>query len=233
MRKWNRDEIILTDPFFSKGGVNNMLPDDAVLACVYDLNLGIDTEGEAAFFRRTGTGDELWTVFPGNLRFIRRLIIRPAGGTKPGRGAMRSIEPLSAGCAFAVPARGDETRSCCDLLGMLFFSRVGHYWPEKFRAAGIIDEATYYGVKGEVEREIDENMRRDRERETEIVALARDLGLSPGPTGTDPGYWNARCPGKRHPLLMKADVNEFFCGYCGRKGGMEELEAFVKERKGR
>ena len=224
----NKDKAIIADPFLSKCHGKTGLPSDAVFGCAYGLNMGVDIFVEAAFFRRTGTGDELWILEDFGPELIREI----AGKTGPERERVKHTRPLYAGCAFAVPKRGKESRACGDLLGRLFFSRVGHYWPEGFLVAGIIDEATYCKVRGEVDREVDENTRQAREGRAEIIQVARELGLSPRPTGKDPDFWWANCPAKSHPLEIKASANEFFCGYCGRKGSMEELRMLVRERKG-
>jgi hypothetical protein len=45
------------------------------------------------------------------------------------------------------------------------------------------------------------------------------------------GAWIARCPGTNHTLHMQPKRNLFFCGYCGVKGGMAELDEFAAQRK--
>jgi hypothetical protein len=45
------------------------------------------------------------------------------------------------------------------------------------------------------------------------------------------GTWIARCPGTNHTLQMQPKRNLFFCGYCGVKGGMDELDEFAAQRK--
>ncbi|MDM7999184.1 MAG: hypothetical protein QUS33_04080 [Dehalococcoidia bacterium] len=223
----NKDEAILADPFLDECDGDTGLPGDAVFGCAYGLNIGVDILPEAVFFRRTETTDELWILEDSDLELTKEIVRK----TGPEREHLVRTRQLDAGCAFAVLRKGEQSAACEGLLGRLFFSRAGHYWPEDFQLGGIIDEATYYRVKREVKREIEENMRRDMGRKTEIIALAEELGLSPRPAVTNPGYWDARCPGKGHPLLIKADVNEFFCGYCGRKGGMEELRALVRQEE--
>ena len=36
--------------------------------------------------------------------------------------------------------------------------------------------------------------------------------------------------GKNHPAYVDSALNYFFCPWCGYKGGVEELTAFVKGR---
>jgi hypothetical protein len=84
---------------------------------------------------------------------------------------------------------------------------------------------------GRIKNEYQENRQKARERETEIIKVARELGLSPYSTGTGPDYWQASCPRRNHRLYINAAENSFGCGWCKRKGAVEELRAFVKERR--
>jgi hypothetical protein len=57
------------------------------------------------------------------------------------------------------------------------------------------------------------------------------LGLSPTASTLGPGTWIARCPGASHTLQMQPKRNLSFCGYCGAKGGIDELGEFAAQRK--
>jgi hypothetical protein len=112
--------------------------------------------------------------------------------------------------------------------------RVIHGGPESYEgfvAPGILDKATYDGLVGRLEAEYEGNRRKARERETEIIKVARELGLSPHPTGENPDFWVTGCPGRNHPLYFNAALNSFGCGYCKRTDGVEGLREFVKERR--
>lgn len=65
---------------------------------------------------------------------------------------------------------------------------------------------------------------------SEIVHTARELGLCPEPSNTAVGYWIANCPGTQHSIELRPSTEEWFCGYCKRKGSSEELRAFRRER---
>jgi hypothetical protein len=134
------------------------------------------------------------------------------------------------GCVYAVPKRDEESISCLALLARLFRARVGFYWPEGFAAAGMVEKAAYEDLVGRLQGELEQNEQKARERETEIIQVARELELFPEPTGTGPDYWCATCPEKNHPLYINAATSSFWYGWCGRKGGVEELRAFVTER---
>lgn len=70
----------------------------------------------------------------------------------------------------------------------------------------------------------------DADAPSEIVATARDLGLCPEPSNTAVGYWIANCPGTQHSIELRPSTEEWFCGYCRRRGSSEELRAFRRER---
>jgi hypothetical protein len=129
-----------------------------------------------------------------------------------------------------VPTRDGESASCLSLLGRLFWARVGFYWPERFIAGALVEKTRYQQVVKGLKRELDRNEQEAGARETEIIRAARELGLFPRPSGTGPDHWFANCPGRNHPLYITATPNSFGCGWCKRKGGVDELRAFVKER---
>jgi hypothetical protein len=68
-------------------------------------------------------------------------------------------------------------------------------------------------------------------RSAPIVRVAEALGLSPRPSGGKPTSWEASCPGANHALMIQARSGEWGCGWCKRKGGMEELKEFVVVRR--
>jgi hypothetical protein len=60
-----------------------------------------------------------------------------------------------------------------------------------------------------------------------IVKLARELGLDRRPAGHNSSAWIADCPRRSHSFMISPSLNEFGYGYCHRKGGPAELEAFA------
>jgi hypothetical protein len=140
---------------------------------------------------------------------------------------------MGVGCVFAVPRKDEEFFACLNLLDRLFYARLGFNWPEEFIAGGIVNKSAFDSLVGRIEHELEDNAQKARETETEIIKVARELGLSPKPTGTGPTYWWARCPETNHHLYINAAEDSFGCGWCKRKGAVEELRAFVRERKDR
>ena len=221
----NRD-VIFGDAHLKQADKATRLPDDVRFVCSYELFvMFIDIE-EAAFFRRTEAGDELWIAMAEalpNLEDVAKGRVSPQDLTGI---AMRC------GCAFIVVTKGDERSACLSLLDLLIRSRHGFEWPGEFIAGGIVDQAAFDSLVGGIEAEFEENRQQALQSETEIIQVARELGLSPRPTGDHPSDWCANCPGMNHVLWLSTATNTFGCPWCRRKGSMEELRAFVEERKG-
>lgn len=218
--------VIFADPFGSKGGKAAALPEDARLACAYEVFLQVEWFSEAAFFRRTETNDELWLSEGG----VAPVEGSDADGTIPSEESVRA-DLHQFRCALIVPQTGDELSSCLGLLELLIRARHGFSAPAGFTAHGIVDEAAYESLVERIEKDLEANRQKAREGETEIIRVARELDLYPQPTGEGPSHWSANCPGTNHRLLIGAESNSFGCGYCRRKGSVEELRAFVAERR--
>jgi len=226
-RKESLDELVFADPWLKKATKTTKLPKDALFACAYDLHIVVDLIEEAAFFRRTETSDELWIAGGFDLPIVKGIADGYASPNELG-----GKDVLSIGRVFAVPKKDDESSSCLTLLDRLFRAYVGFCSPQGFLAAGIISESAYNNLVKRIDQELEENSRKARETETEIIKVARELGLSPAPTGTGRTHWWAQCPARIGHLYIDAALNYWWCGWCQRNGSMEELRAFVKERNG-
>lgn len=212
----DKPDVIFANPWLKKTEKTTSLPDDARFACSFEQNFIIDLFDVTAFFHRTETTDELWMA---------------AGVYIPTDFERAKLSDV--GCVFAVQRKGDELTACLRLLDMFFRAKHGFEWPERFLVAGIIDELAFINLVKRIENELEENRQKARKAETEIVGVARELELFPKPTGDSPKRWFARCPESNHMLYIDAPQNLFFCGWCKRSGAIEELRAFVKERKDR
>jgi hypothetical protein len=217
--------VILADPWLKNADKATSLPDDARFACAYQLYVVVESFDETAYFRRTKTTDELW-IGTGEYSPTRDGVTD--GTTSPQYFERAKLTHI--GCVFAVPRKGEELFACLNLLELLFRARYGFYSPDGFVASGIVDKSAFDSLVGRIEHELKENRQEAREGETEIIKVARELGLSPQPTGHGSSHWAARCPEMNHQLFIDAAENSFGCGYCKRKGTVEELRAFVKER---
>ena len=225
-RNGSLDEVVFADPWLKKAEKGRSLPHDVRFACAYELFMqALDFEG-AVFLRRTENTDELWIVVGESLPTVRRI----SDGTASPQDFERG-EYFSVGRVFAIKRKGEELTACLKLMELLFRATYGFEHPEKFIAPGIVDKSAYDRLLKRLDDEHEENRRKAREGETEIIKVARELGLFPKPTGTGASHWWANCPATHHSLDIDAAENCFWCGWCKRKGGAEELRAFVKERK--
>jgi hypothetical protein len=193
---------------------NEELPATAVLICTYRVSVWIDAYDvsvarddliEASYLNRTNERDELWTD-------------------------IASIGPMH--LAITVPARSEAKDVALELLDALFRSRVEFMSATKFGRDGLIGKADFDRVIWKIRSELAANKQEAlRDGDAEIVIAARALHLHPEPSGIGPHHWQADCPGTKHALLIQSETNQFGCGYCRRKGGLEELRAFVLERR--
>ena len=196
---------VFADPWLKKGD-SVALPQGANFVCSYYVDVVVDRFKETTYFRRTSIRDELWIE------------------------SGEAEDYFRSGCAVSAPSKGGIRPACLELLKILFRARVGFEWPSNFIFGGIVKEREFTRLLRGIENDLAKNSEKARQRETEIIKLARELKLYPEPTGTGPDYWHAKCPGGNHPVYINAADNQFGCGWCKRKGGPEELRAFVTER---
>lgn len=70
-----------------------------------------------------------------------------------------------------------------------------------------------------------------RQRTSEVIDVAEELGLYPDADGRAPGRWFARWPEQGHQLELQMQTNLFRCGYCRVGGGPAELRELVASRR--
>ena len=176
------------------------------LGCVYKLNFGIDTVDEAVHFRRDSVYDELWVEDPfGHIVWL---------GVRMKR------------------QRRSRRASCLAMLERLVRARAGYAGPDAVRVPGLIGAADLEALNAKLHAErMAARQAADAWRSTPIICVATELGLSPCPSGGKPTSWEARCPGTNHPLRIEAKSEVWGCGWCRRKGGIEELRQFAEERR--
>ncbi len=145
---------------------------DVRFACAYELFIqALDFEG-AVFLRRTENTDELWIVVGESLPTVRRI----SDGTASPQDFERG-EYFSVGRVFAIKRKGEELTACLKLMELLFRATYGFEHPEKFIAPGIVDKSAYDRLLKRLDDEHEENRRKAREGETEIIKVARELGF--------------------------------------------------------
>lgn len=220
-------QLLKIDPWFNEAPQATCVPADSIFLCAYDVHLQIETVTEAAFVRRTVDRDELWLAIELGSGVLDHLV------TSEAMIEIERSQVLSLGCAVVARRASSIESASKKLLDALFRARVGFSWPRKPVLGGTIDEQSFWGLVGAIEAELENNARQASRDESQIIAAARELGMSPEPTGTGPHHWQARCPGTNHGLMIQSATNEFGCGYCRRKGGPQELREFVEQRRDR
>lgn len=180
---------------------SNDIPGDAVLACVYGLWIVADTIDETALFRRMPARGELWFHSDGD----------PS-------------------CVIHGPRGGDAATACRRLFEFMVRNRR-HEAPVNLEEEGLITRGDYKAIIEKVRRGFEVNRKEALARPSSIVKLARRLKLNPEPDCRTHSTWYAHCPGTNHGIYIDATSNRFFCGYCGKSGGQDELRTFVESRK--
>lgn len=178
------------------------VPPDAVLVCAYLLWVGIDHTDEEAWFLRSSGVDTLW-------------LWNEYQHSRPLSAPSADAPDVAARRLFDMAIRGSWAFQC----------------PTHIVRSGLLSEEDLKQILASIHADLERHAEEARSRESDIVRAARELGLSPEPTGTGPVHWQARCPGTNHPLYIQAATGTFGCGWCRRKGGEAELREFVAERR--
>ena len=215
------------------GKATTKLPDRAIPVLVHQVFCQIEWFDQIIWFNRTKERDELWvfTDFCTNVRAhleARKPIDRADALLAFGQKVAPTI---------SVPRSGSFDESLLGLLSAFFSTPAGAVAGiERITATAYINKAHVRLILGCIdgyrERErlqSEEYSRQARDNETEIIHIARELGLHPEPAGNGPVQWYANCPGKGHRLMITTTKDQFGCGYCRVKGGIDELRAFAKK----
>ena len=205
-----------------KYGRYKRIPGDAVFVCSYFVFMNPIEFGESAFIRRADGEDELWVAdFDVEINDEYKSI-----------DLSKSESFAKFSCAVSAPSEGDILAASKTLLTHLFRSRVGYNFPSEFIREGLISNADYNDVVQSLKAELDNNAKLARALESDIIKTAEELRLNPRPDGRSPKAWVASCPThSSHPIYINAESDTFGCPWCRRKGGVEELRAFYKERQ--
>jgi hypothetical protein len=98
--------------------------------------------------------------------------------------------------------------------------------------AGLLSKGHIWAIISSVCLEMDETKNENEFwREATIVTKAAHLGLALQASHFSRETWIACCPGANHTLELQPKRNLFYCGYCRVGGGIDELYAFVAQRR--
>ncbi len=207
------------DPWAKLSNPQRVLPADFDLVCLYELDVGLGCLDELVLLHRTDQWDELWTATADWL---------PLGAT------VGDLIGIAGGAALVAKETraGSRPKAAYRLLSKLIRSRTGHAWPSSYRAGQLVNQRQFQQLLSDLKAGFEGNQIATREKEAPIVEVARDLGLDPQADARRPGFWNARCPSGNHTLLINNETNDFYCGYCIRRGDAGVLTAFKQNPRG-
>ena len=219
-------------------GQREPLPDAAVLVMIHRLFFQIEWFYQAIWFRRTEQRDELWaaTIMDVDFAYDGQSL----HGVQP--------EQIAAACegstsrVFGARRADSFDESLIELLCSYFATGGGGPWGlDQLVATAYVGYPQFRLLYQRLDLHREEcklvherNIAHASCHETEIVRVARELGLDPRPSGDGPTAWDARCPGQngRYTLWISAGAGQFGCPYCRVKGGIDELRAFISKRSG-
>ena len=228
----SKNNICFIDPWFQDPKTQRKIPPSArfVMSFKADDNGWCDY-AEACFLHRTKRYDELWiargkhaSVDGGScdvaedVGFIRKLYGRDVQGL-----------------AVRRTSEGTDKDAARGLLEAYFYVITQYVSMRGFIKHGMLVGVDYHRTLDGIEKRRDlfaEAARRQAENTpSALVEAAEELDLCPVPSGTSGHSWYGNCPGTNHRLMISAGSEEFGCGYCRVKGGVEELRAFVAKRR--
>lgn len=69
-------------------------------------------------------------------------------------------------------------------------------------------------------------------KNNELIKYCESIGINPRPSGMSPTSWVANClSGGNHNLMISTDSNQWGCGYCKKKGGINQLREWYSKKK--
>jgi hypothetical protein len=64
-----------------------------------------------------------------------------------------------------------------------------------------------------------------------LILYCDEKHLYPVPVDHSPHSWQANCPsGRAHPFEISTSTNTWGCGYCEKKGALEELKQWIEQK---
>ena len=190
-----------------------IVPANLCFVCEYDAYIFVDHIRVRLYFERTALLDVLyeWTEL----------------------GARRRRPFTLATVAATAPPAGSEAEAVLRMLGPVWRSQSGSSWPQRYCRGDLVSRAAFHRVRDEMDAERAAlAAQAESERGAEIIQVAEALGLHPEPAGVGPHAWYVNCPtGRPHRIPAQSQSNQWGCGYCGIKGGPEELRAEVARRR--
>ncbi|MDP8269147.1 MAG: hypothetical protein P9L97_10495 [Candidatus Tenebribacter davisii] len=220
---------IINDPWLKKSDSKADIPNGAKLVCAYKLDLIADCIYEVTFLVSSKTHYQLWR----SGGFFSHTILKQLERGDISINEFNEIKRLQSGIAYSFNKDFGEFISCLMMLEHLFRAYYGYENVKQIVIGGIVKRTEFDKLKDQLNRERDIIKNKAVLNETEIVKVARELGLDPQPTGKYENIWRARCPKTKYGLYINAVKNEYKCAVTKCKGGVKELRACVERHTNR
>jgi 6-pyruvoyl-tetrahydropterin synthase len=66
--------------------------------------------------------------------------------------------------------------------------------------------------------------------QTPLIKYLKEQDLEPNPSETNVGSWVAKCPnGQKHFIMITTKNDQWGCGYCKKKGGLQDLQNWINQ----
>ena len=187
------------------------------------------------FLESHGTRHHVWQIVDFGLPQKRRKPISAGDDAAEILSGKKQDPRFVAGKLFTISGAPRSEELLSEIINALLRAR----WPYEIAGEclreGLITkdrwQAALDAFDGEHQQHHDESRRRVAEKPSAVINTAKLLGLHPEPTGEHPDKWRASCPGTNHPIFISAEEDRWFCGWCKRRGGTEDLENFCRERR--
>ena len=187
------------------------------------------------FLESRGTQHSVWQIVDFKLPQKNGTSFRPIEDAAEILSGATQDPTLVAGRLFSISGGVQSDILTSEIINALIRARWPHEIAGECLRDGLITRGRWQAALDafNAERTLHqgESNRRVSEKPSAVINAAKLLGLHPEPTGQHPDKWQASCPGTNHPIFISAEQDKWFCGWCKRKGGPEELEAFCHERQ--
>jgi hypothetical protein len=101
----------------------------------------------------------------------------------------------------------------------------------------MISEKEFYKIKKQGGKRMDERKNKNKvsDQNHPLIIYCAEQNLYPEPEDHSPHSWKANCPsGRQHHIMISTSSPEnhsWGCGYCKKKGGIEELKNWIETKK--
>ena len=99
-----------------------------------------------------------------------------------------------------------------------------------FERSPLFIKEEYEAIVERICSEKEANRSEANETITPLVTYLIEQELEPRPTGIDTISWIAACPvSQNHFIMLVTTTDEWWCGYCRKKGKLPELKAWLTD----